>query len=217
MSFRRNSKLNFHAVGQLIETDPSWRKQYEHEETPALYERFGSWFPPRLYLSDPYGIRHCEEGGKEMKMTLSEFMDYLSRVEAPDTKCGFDMRESASSRYMTEHDCDSACCIGGHAALLLGNEDIPPDDALVRLLTISAEDAHRICYPNCYENYQATLAQALRLLEHYSATGEVDWPRAMRADSPTPREYADPAERYENLHREEREVERDYDEYLENE
>ena len=29
-----------------------------------------------------------------------------------------------------------------------------------------------------------------------------------------PREYPDPAERYEELHREEREYEQDYDEYL---
>jgi hypothetical protein len=31
-----------------------------------------------------------------------------------------------------------------------------------------------------------------------------------------PREYPDPAERYEELHREEREFERDFDEWLEN-
>lgn len=32
-----------------------------------------------------------------------------------------------------------------------------------------------------------------------------------------PREYPDPAERYEDLHREQREYEQDYDKYLEDE
>lgn len=32
-----------------------------------------------------------------------------------------------------------------------------------------------------------------------------------------PREYPDPAERYEQLHREQRDIERDYDDYLEEE
>lgn len=32
-----------------------------------------------------------------------------------------------------------------------------------------------------------------------------------------PREYPDPAERFEELHREEREAERDYDDYLNDE
>lgn len=117
-------------------------------------------------------------------MTLSEFMDYLSRVDAPDTKCGFDMNKTAKRRGCSEHPCGSACCIGGHAALLLGRHMDEPELALAELVGIKQAQAHAICWPEVAPGcnpYSATLQQALRLLEHYSATGEVNWPRAMEA------------------------------------
>lgn len=114
-----------------------------------------------------------------MNMTLSEFMDHLSMVESPDSPVRFDMAHTAELRHMTKHPCGSACCIGGHASLLLGKHSDAPVTALRELLSIPYMDAYDICYPISLGGYTASLKTAMLLLEHYAATGEVDWDRAL--------------------------------------
>ena len=117
---------------------------------------------------------------------LQIMIDYLENLDnSPNSKCGFDMNYEHESHY-TDHPCGTACCIGGHAELILGGyhpEDPEVVEALSRLCNIPVKIANKICWPgsraNCPEAYEATLEQAIKVLEICRDTGKVDWPKAL--------------------------------------
>lgn len=100
--------------------------------------------------------------------------------DSPTSECGFDMGEIAFSRGSSRHPCGTACCIGGHAALALGEEGMFPEVAVMKFGVGSIIDADEICYPPPgYRAWDAKPRHAIRLLERYRDTGVVDWCFAM--------------------------------------
>lgn len=115
-------------------------------------------------------------------MTMEDFIEHLSKVDQPESPVKFDMDKTALHRQSTLRGCGSACCIGGHASLLLDKLFDEPAWALAELTGIPHWQANAICWPDVSEDinpYGATLEQAINLLKHYVKTGEVDWPRAL--------------------------------------
>lgn len=113
---------------------------------------------------------------------MKEFIEHLSKVDRPESPVKFDMDKTALHRNSTLRGCGSACCIGGHAALLLDKHFDEPHWALAELTGIPGYDAKDICWPKVTEDvnpYSAPLSQAIDLLKHYAKTGVVDWSRAM--------------------------------------
>lgn len=81
-----------------------------------------------------------------------------------------------------EGSCGTAACIAGHAlALLLPTEPIPadPEEAARKLFGLSREEGHDLFVPHYHTNDRTTRAQAVRVLDHLLATGEVDWNAAI--------------------------------------
>lgn len=102
----------------------------------------------------------------------------------PNIKCGFDMNFEANTRDASKHPCGSACCIGGHATILLSGWNTlnyqwhDTSSAMADLCGIPCDDAEKICWPMRTYNFPysyVTLDDALRVLRHYRDTGEVDW------------------------------------------
>lgn len=112
----------------------------------------------------------------------------------PTSDCGFDMDHTAETRHCSTHPCGSACCIGGHAALMLiekaGTDlhiadwlaeqtyGVEPGAALAELCSIPLRDAGLICWPGRVYRIlysKVTLEDALRVLRTYRDTGVVDW------------------------------------------
>jgi len=111
---------------------------------------------------------------------VQKLIDHLEHLDnSPQSECGFDMNYQADNREHSNHCCGSACCIGGHAALLLEDENLSPETALSRLCEIPEEDADRLCWPGSGESHVeykwVSLHDALGVLRNYRDTGEVDW------------------------------------------
>lgn len=108
-------------------------------------------------------------------------IDILSRIDnSSRSKLGFDMN-SGSKHERTQHECGSACCIGGwanRAMMLLEDRKTGCyglETALSKLTNIPREDALRICYPDGFDWDSITLKVALKLLRKYRNTGEINW------------------------------------------
>ena len=110
---------------------------------------------------------------------VQKIIDHLEHLDnSPQSKCGFDMNHEADHRDHSNHDCGSACCIGGHAALLLGDEELSPEAAMYILCDIPSEDACNLCWPGRKSHVEykwVSLDDALGVLRNYRDTGEVDW------------------------------------------
>lgn len=117
-----------------------------------------------------------------MPRTIDDLIQVMKGVDdGPESKCGFDMGFSAATQHETMHACGAACCIGGHAALALGDPYMEPWVAVNRF-GVCEGDAYRICYPgDNLLGWYARPHNAIALLEHYRDTGKVDWIRAMDA------------------------------------
>lgn len=114
------------------------------------------------------------------RMGISRIIERLGDLDnGPRSMCGFDMNLTAEIRNKTHHPCGSACCLGGHAALMLNREHLEPEVALAELCEIPLEDAFDLCWPgrNMGElsYHLVTLQDALDVLRHYRDTGHVDW------------------------------------------
>lgn len=124
---------------------------------------------------------------------INDLIEIIRAVDdSPESKCGFDMNRRAGGRNYSLHPCRTACCIGGHAALALGKCNLDPESAVARF-GIPATDADAICYPPFFDidsdhpGWSAKPRHAIRLLERYRDTGEVDWDFAMsEPDEPAP-------------------------------
>lgn len=91
---------------------------------------------------------------------------------------GFDMNREYRHRALTEHECGSACCIGGWVQYL--NEDtrvLEIEDALGTIApNVARDQLYEICWPSSTPNYQdITLADAIQVLEILRDTGKCDW------------------------------------------
>jgi len=110
---------------------------------------------------------------------VNKIIDHLEHLDnSEDSPCGFDMNFEADARDNSKHPCGSACCIGGHAALLLGNEEMCPEDALSQFCDIPSNDAEQLCWPGRRHEVTyalTTLEDVLPVLRHYRDTGEIDW------------------------------------------
>lgn len=110
---------------------------------------------------------------------VQKIIDHLETLDnGPTSECGFDMNYEVLHRETSKHPCGSACCIGGHAALLLGDEEQTPEEALSLLCEIPWRDADRLCWPGrttAVDYSKTLLTDALDVLRHYRDTGEVDW------------------------------------------
>jgi hypothetical protein len=118
-----------------------------------------------------------------MKITsLTELAEFLRNLpNGPDAEIGFDMSNSQKARFLTDHPCGSACCIGGWVNLQNGTDYgvaravrmIAPD--YIEVMEITA-----LCFPSDVpEAWGATPQQAARAVEILEETGQCDWERAM--------------------------------------
>lgn len=75
------------------------------------------------------------------------------------------------------HRCGTAACIGGWADAIWGRTTT--NDEAGERLGLSADEAWALFYPSSdWLNTDTTIAQALRVVDHFLATGEVDWSKA---------------------------------------
>lgn len=119
-------------------------------------------------------------------MNIDHFIHFIANIDdGPKSRCGFDMGRERAHRNASNHPCGTAMCIGGWAGHLLGVKDtVSPTAALSELLNIPTADAQAICWPDTDidpDPYEATKEQAVELLQHYRATGVVDWRGVMTA------------------------------------
>lgn len=78
------------------------------------------------------------------------------------------------------HGCGTACCIGGWAEILFGKFDDQADDyeivagALIGLDRFQSRQMFMM-YGTAYNYHHVELADAVAVLDHYIATGVIDW------------------------------------------
>ncbi len=108
---------------------------------------------------------------------LQVIIDHLKKIDNSEKSLlGFDMNLSHQSALSTDHPCGSACCIGGHAAMLLKRPEMLIGDALAKLCSIPRSVATKLCWPDCgHPGYYAPLEDAVEMLEHCRDTGETLW------------------------------------------
>lgn len=112
---------------------------------------------------------------------LQIIIGHLRRIDNSEkSKLGFDMNWEYQNRMDSTHPCGSACCIGGHASTLLDNPTFDIIDDLAELCNIPQEISRKICWPTGH--YDATLEEAIEVLEHCRDTGLVDWDAVRDAD-----------------------------------
>lgn len=117
---------------------------------------------------------------------LQKIIEHLKNLDNSEkSACGFDMSRDSTYAVSTAHPCGTACCIGGHAALILKMPTLSPEAALTLLCDIPHTTADELCWPPTkvlpigYMT-EITLEEAVNVLEHCRDTGEVDW-SAVRA------------------------------------
>lgn len=102
----------------------------------------------------------------------------------PDER--FDM-----STWHQRKDCGTCACIGGWAAVLFGLNDVGGGPTIspaevAEYLGLSVPNAFRLFYPpvtihrwgKALKPYKATHKEAVKVIDHYLATGEVSWSAA---------------------------------------
>ncbi len=85
-------------------------------------------------------------------------------------------------RGLVENECDTVCCIGGHAAIACYDQ-LPPNAPIcgnsgMIALGLSREQAEELFTPDSdlpCDPYNASAEDAIRVLEYLLDTGEVDW------------------------------------------
>lgn len=123
---------------------------------------------------------------------LQLIIDHLKSLDnGPTSPCGFDMNCTHGAAEYTDHPCGTACCIGGHAALLLMRQGMLScevaniDGALALYCDIDETTAARICWPGGPENSEEhryagsyeeiQLPHTIAVLQRCRDTGIVDW------------------------------------------
>ncbi len=108
---------------------------------------------------------------------LQIIIDHLRNLDDSEkSPLGFDMNYDHMNTKAAEHPCGSACCIGGHAAMLLKRPVMGISEALAELCSIPYVIARKICWPDCGSHYyDASLQDAITMLEHCRDTGETLW------------------------------------------
>lgn len=104
------------------------------------------------------------------------------RFDTPDyTGIGFNMSTTFSHNIPGDafSDIDTTCCIGGHLLLVNGEGPYKPALRARHFLGLTEEEAYELFYipflsPNTSMS-SITPAEAVQVLEHAAATGEIDW------------------------------------------
>lgn len=113
---------------------------------------------------------------------LQIIIDHLRNIDnSEESDLGFDMNYEYRDRRGSDHSCGSACCIGGHAATLLDDPSFDITADLAELCDLPNEISRKICWPTGH--YDATLEEAIEVLEYCRATGLVDWDSVRNADN----------------------------------
>jgi hypothetical protein len=108
--------------------------------------------------------------------TIIEVLKHIDNSE--NSKLGFDMNREYTARTKTEHPCGSACCIGGHAAAILGDGAWDIVESLCQLCDIPHHISNQLCWPGFthFEDYRdISLDMAIKVLEYCRDYGVVDW------------------------------------------
>lgn len=90
---------------------------------------------------------------------------------------------------MREWDCGTAACLGGWTErFFVGDEEYLTVASIMDCLGISPSEAEDLFHPGrfmteTFNPYDATPAQAVRVLDHLLETGEVDWSIIDRKES----------------------------------
>jgi hypothetical protein len=122
---------------------------------------------------------------------VQKIIDILESIKAGEATRGFDMN---FCHHESLFDCDTACCIGGHAAHALNNLNLCVEDALAIFCSIPIVDAHDLCWPGMWKspktnNYihigcsDVGINDAISHLKSYMETGVVDWTPYAKRDS----------------------------------
>lgn len=86
-----------------------------------------------------------------------------------------------------QHTCDTAACIGGWTEALLSNRALESTPEVGALLGLDAMASAALFYPDAIGRFvplspSTTTTQAVAVLDHLLATGEVDWSVASPSD-----------------------------------
>lgn len=96
---------------------------------------------------------------------------------------GFNMESFAPVGDLVDysgHNCGTSCCLAGHVLIQAGisTSSFLIDSVAAEYLGLSEIQSTRLFTPVSLKNldpYSATPEQAIKVLEHLLATGEVDW------------------------------------------
>ncbi len=117
---------------------------------------------------------------------LTDLAEFLKKFDNdnPRRKLGFDMQWGYKNRDLSQHECGSACCVGGWVQY--HNRNTRKMNVEEAVLSISPEgtseiEVHNLCYPNYLDGdgWDATPQQAARAVEILRDTGVCDWGRAL--------------------------------------
>jgi hypothetical protein len=110
---------------------------------------------------------------------MLQLRDFLAGLD----EARFDMRrwraDAADLAPWSQGECGTVACIGGWAEILFGGEDDMGKAGA--LLGLSVLESVRLFAPyGIFERWgEITTAQAVQVLDHYLATGEIDWTVAL--------------------------------------
>jgi len=106
--------------------------------------------------------------------------------EHPDLGFNMSAHHIRTSEFWTDqsgHNCGTVACICGWANHLIGSQDPTDDAAAAEFLGLSEDNMLELFYPGSIRAlnslvYDATPAQAVRVLEILRDEGIIDWDRA---------------------------------------
>lgn len=111
----------------------------------------------------PFGASE-ENNARSRLVRLRDFLATL-----PEER--FDMRD-----WNQTDECGSVCCIGGWTEHLFAGPGELSEEAVAELIGLDYLEGQTLFYPANYDRaWDATPAQAVRVLDHLLATGEVCW------------------------------------------
>ena len=76
---------------------------------------------------------------------------------------------------MAQWHCGAAACIGGWAENLFFNGVNTPEEVVAKTLGLTRRQGFLLFYPSGSIMANATNTDAVKVIDHYLATGEADW------------------------------------------
>jgi hypothetical protein len=108
----------------------------------------------------------AEVTARDRMIQLRDFLETLPPEKFDMSKWGFCMHAEDM-----RHDCNTAACIGGWADAMFTDGDVLGSQRL----GLTTLQERKLFLPAGYYHGSHTTAQAVAVLDHYLATGKIDW------------------------------------------